>query len=241
MLGIIAAGGRGSRMNSLTPKPLTRLPNGETLLSTAIDKLHKHVEEIVVVTSLAVFNDPGFVKDKRCHYRIQLIPSGMGDAIFCAADLIMQNEDLLITWCDQIGISDETIESSILAHRSVGVNQKLTIPFLSKDTGYIHFDIVENQIRKVMQAREGDPVPYSSNSDVGLFVVSGGNALLSAWSDGGRDFSQGKLSAEYNFLPFLQYLNENGWSLKQLQGQLVDGIGINSQDDLISSLKELKF
>ena len=228
-------------MNSLLPKPLTMLPNGETLLSTAIDKLHEHVEEIVVVTSLAVLNNPGFVKDERCHYRIQLIPTGMGDAIFCAADLIMQHENLLITWCDQIGISEKTIENSIQVQRSAGVNQNLTIPLLSKETGYIHLEIIENRIRKVLQAREGDRVPNPSNSDVGLFIVSGGHALLSAWSDGGRSFSKGSLSDEYNFLPFLHFLSENGWNLEHLQAQPVDGIGINSQDDLNAALRELGF
>lgn len=241
MLGIIAAGGRGSRMNTLLPKPLTKLPNGETLLSAAINKLHEHVEEIVVVTSPSVLTNPSFVKDERCRYRVQLLSTGMGDAVFCAADLILQHEDLLITWCDQIGISDDTIDRSIQKHKSMGGSQKLTIPVLIKETSYIHFKIIEDRIREVLQAREGDLVPNPSISDVGLFIVSGGNQILSAWTNGGRDFSLGNHTTEYNFLPFLQYLNGIGWSLGQLDAVAVDGIGVNSQDEFKRALKELKF
>lgn len=239
MLGIIAAAGLGSRMESAIPKPLTQLPNGETFLSTAIAKLAKHVDELVVITSEAVLTHPNFSKFESCQYRTQEHPTGMGDAVFSASDLIEKHCDVIIMWCDQIGITDETIAKTIEVHNfNVGKN-RMTIPLLWKNTKYIDFKTKDGIIEKILQAKEGDVISDSTQSDIGLFLLSNGSQLVSNWHDGGRDFACGILTKEINFLPFLVYLNLIGWEFNKVAAINLDGIGVNTKDELFEALQRL--
>jgi bifunctional N-acetylglucosamine-1-phosphate-uridyltransferase/glucosamine-1-phosphate-acetyltransferase GlmU-like protein len=201
-----------------------------------IKKIEGIVDNIVVVTNLAVINDPKFRRNPNCLYRIQPHATGMGDAVFCAADLINDHDEILILWCDQIGITRETLLKTIDAHRNVNSNTHGTIPLLSKETKYIHIDFVEHHIKEVYQAKEGDDVPVPSTSDIGLFMFSSGPNLIAAWTEGGREHSQGKFTKEFNFLPFLTYLDSIGWSFQKVEATLSDGMGVNTQEELIKAL-----
>jgi bifunctional UDP-N-acetylglucosamine pyrophosphorylase / glucosamine-1-phosphate N-acetyltransferase len=239
MLGIITAAGLGSRMQSDRPKPLTLLPNGESFLSTAIRKLSSHVDELVVITSNAVLTHPEFSKVQGCHYRIQSDPTGMGDAVFCASDLIATHNDLMIMWCDQIGITEETIEKTIEVHDLNRHDNRMTVPLLWKKSRYIHFQLKDNRVEEILQVKEGDIISESTHSDIGLFILSNGSQLLTHWLEGGKEFSRGKVTSEINFLPFLKYLNLNGWDFHKVEATVQDGIGVNTNGELIDALRRL--
>lgn len=239
MLGIIAAAGLGSRMQSDRPKPLTLLPNGESFLSTAIRKLSSHVDELVVVTSNVVLAHPDFSKTEGCHYRIQSDPTGMGDAVFSVSDLIATHNDLMIMWCDQIGITEETIAKTIKVHDSNHDNNRMTVPLLWKKSRYINFQLKDNRIEEILQAKEGDIISESTQSDIGLFLLSNGSQLVTHWLEGGREFSRGKVTSEINLLPFLKYLNLNGWNFYKVEATDLDGIGVNTNGELIEALRRL--
>lgn len=239
MLGIIAAGGLGTRMGSDLPKPLTILPSGKTFLSTAVEKLYPQVDEIVIVTSMAVLDHKEFISDEACSYRIQLHPTGMGDAIFSASDLIADHGDVLILWCDQVGITGQTIADTITTHKSSEKDLKCTIPLLRKSSMYTHFEVREGKLENVFQVREGDAVPKPSNSDVGLFLCTGGKKFIQAWVGGGREFSKGRSTLEYNFTPFLSYLNSMGWAFYSVKAQEIDGVGVNDLSELRTASKRL--
>jgi len=239
-LGIIAAGGKGTRMNSTIPKPLTLLPDGSTFLSNIIKKINPFVEQIAVVTSLEVLSHPKFRLDPKCIYVTQLEATGMGDAVFCASDLIDNSHEVMVVWCDQIGITSETIAKTCDLHRKVKSNSHMTIPLLSKETRYIHIDESDGKFRKILQAKEGDTVPPLSKSDVGLFLFSSGSNLSSAWLTGGREFCKGQRTSEYNFLPILPYLSSNGWSAQTLEATPTDGLGVNTQVELNKVILENK-
>jgi bifunctional N-acetylglucosamine-1-phosphate-uridyltransferase/glucosamine-1-phosphate-acetyltransferase GlmU-like protein len=239
MLGIIAAGGLGTRMGSDLPKPLTLLPSGKTFLSTAIEKLIPQVDEIAVVTSMAVQNHKNFFRDERCNYRIQMHPTGMGDAVFSAADLIAVHEDVLILWCDQVGITEQTISNTIAAHKSLEKDFKCTIPLVTKSSMYTHFEFRDGHLENVFQAREGDSAPEPCNSDVGLFLCTGGKEFITAWIDGGREFSRGRSTLEYNFIPFLKFLGTIGWAFRAVEAQEMDGVGVNNPNELHKAYKRL--
>jgi bifunctional N-acetylglucosamine-1-phosphate-uridyltransferase/glucosamine-1-phosphate-acetyltransferase GlmU-like protein len=234
-LAIIAAAGNGSRMLSDIPKPLTLLPNGNTFLDHLTKKLKKVVDHVVVVTNLQVLNHPNFIRDDSLSYRVQPQATGMGDAVFCASDLILQHDEILVVWCDQVGITNELIETALNVHRSIKSNSHMTVPMISKESEYIHISLLDNQISQIFQAREGDQVPNPSLNDVGLFVFSSGPNLIERWVDGGRKFSKGRLTGEYNFLPFLTYLGLSNWSLRRVEANQQDGIGVNTQDDFIKA------
>ncbi len=239
-LGIIAAGGKGSRMESNLPKPLTLLPDGNTFLDSMIKKVKSAVDQVVVVSNLQVMNHPKFVKDKDCFYRIQLEATGMGDAVFHASDLINEHEEILIVWCDQIGITNETLGKTLDTHRTFKSDFHMTVPLVSKETQYIHVSQSNGRIDKIHQAKEGDIVPYPSISDIGLFVFSSGSNLLLEWASGGREYSKGKLTSEYNFLPFLAYLGLNKWNFQKVDANPKDGIGVNTQKELIEGIASIQ-
>lgn len=237
-LGIIAAGGKGTRMNSIVPKPLTVLPNGSTFLSTMIERINPFVDQIAVVTSLEVLDHPKFKVDSKSAYVTQLQATGMGDAVFCASEMIKNSQEIMVLWCDQIGITSETIAKACDLHSKVKSNSHMTIPLLSKDTRYIHIDESKGKISKILQAKEGDTVPKLSKSDIGLFLFSSGSNLTSAWSDGGREFCRGRQTSEYNFLPLLAYLSSIGWSAQTIEANPKDGIGVNTQEELSNAISE---
>jgi hypothetical protein len=160
----------------------------------------------------------------------------MGDAVFTVSDLIKQHDDVMIMWCDQIGITTETISRTTDLHKSQGGANQITIPLLWKDSGYIDFQIKNGCIDRILQAREGDVVSEIAHSDIGLFLLSNGAQLVANWFDGGREFSRGIVTSEYNFLPFLKFLNSNGWNLNCLEAVETDGIGVNSTEELIKAL-----
>ena len=237
-LAIIAAGGKGTRMNSGIPKPLTALPDGNTFLSSMINRISPFVDQIAVVISLDVLNHPKFKVEPKCAYVTQLQATGMGDAVFCASEMINSSEEIMVAWCDQIGITPETIAKTFDSHRDTKSSTHMTIPVLMKETRYIHIDQSDGKISRVLQSKEGDVVPSPSRSDVGLFLLSSGSNLISAWSNGGREFCRGKLTKEYNFLPMLPYLNSIGWSAQTIDATPKDGVGVNTQEELSNAILE---
>jgi hypothetical protein len=164
----------------------------------------------------------------------------MGDAVFTAGDLIELHCDVLIIWCDQIGITEETIARSIASHNYGGSNRKMTIPLLLKSSKYIEFQIDDGHLLKVRQTKEGDFVSDLAPSDIGLFIVSDGKEFLSTWLDGGREYSKGQITSEYNFLPFLEYLDSKGWVLNEVVASESDGLGVNTQEELVQALRKLE-
>ena len=237
MLAIIAAAGRGTRMKSQLPKPLTRLKNGKTFLDSLVEKVDGTVDEIVIVINDELLSHPLFVKNSRCVYKIQSEPTGMGDAIFCAREEILEHENIIVAWSDQVGLTKNTLEETSRLQKSLNLENHITIPVLPKTNGYIHIEHEDNKIIGIYQSREKDVVPSPSLSDVGLFGLSGGLDLISKWENGGRDFAFGRETHEYNFLPFLHYLSTQSWSVEFIAATLSDGYGVNTKGELIEVQK----
>ena len=86
----------------------------------------------------------------------------------------------------------------------------MTLPVVTRDLPYIHFDRDEQQrIVRVRQRREGDVMPERGESDMGLFSLSSRVAFdelqrfaATATSEGG--------TGERNFLPFIPWMAQRG-------------------------------
>jgi len=232
LLAVIAAGGTGSRMGGTVPKPLTLLPNGETFLDFMVAKLSGVAHEIVVVVSPAVLLHESFTRNPDVDYRLQLTPTGMGDAVFCAADRIVLHDSIIVVWCDQVGLTSETIRASTKIHLENSQTDSITLPVFWKESPYIHIEHTGESITRILQAREGDLVPSPSLSDVGLFILKGSQTLLQAWFNGGRESSIGPATNEANFLPFLVHLSNIGWEVTFTQATKDDAIGVNNAREL---------
>jgi hypothetical protein len=77
-------------------------------------------------------------------------------------------------------------------------------------------------------------------SDIGLFIISNGKELLSTWLEGGRAYSVGRISSEFNFLPFFEYLDSKGWVFNEVAAIESDSFGVNTQQELLQALRKLK-
>jgi hypothetical protein len=115
----------------------------------------------------------------------------------------------------------------------------MTVPLLWKKSRYINFQLKDNRIEEILQAKEGDIISESTQSDIGLFLLSNGSQLVTHWLEGGREFSRGKVTSEINLLPFLKYLNLNGWNFYKVEATDLDGIGVNTNGELIEALRRL--
>jgi len=157
----------------------------------------------------------------------------MGDAVFCAREEILEHENIIVIWSDQVGLTKNTLEETLRVQKSLNRQKHITIPILPKTNGYIHFEYEGNKIFGIYQYKEKDVVPNPNLSDVGVFGLSGGIDLISKWENGGRDFAFGRETQEYNFLPFLHYLSSQSWSVEFIEATLSDGYGVNTKGELI--------
>ena len=103
-------------------------------------------------------------------------PTGMLDAILIgiAALTDARPERVWVTWCDQVAVHPDTARRLAATED----DSDMTLPVVTRDTPYIHFDRdVQQRIVGVRQRREGDVMPESGESDMGLFSLSAGVAF----------------------------------------------------------------
>ena len=106
---------------------------------------------------------------------VQQTPTGMLDAILLARDAVERRAPrrVLITWCDQMAISPETVAAvggrcrrepepdAGPADRAVG------------RAAYVHLERdAAGRIVRVLHRREGDDMPASGETDAGVFDLS---------------------------------------------------------------------
>jgi hypothetical protein len=85
----------------------------------------------------------------------------------------------------------------------------------------------------IRQSREGDACKPGGLSDVGVFLLSGGAALIGEWTRYRKECTIGSMTGEINFLPFLVHLSSIGWPVNRYEtNDPAEAIGINTPEDL---------
>jgi len=238
---IIPAAGRGSRLGFDKAKILFPIL-GKTILEWQVSLLSPFCTNFIYILSPASIPELHLYLEKLIPKRYRIIPQkeplGMGDAIWQAFGAI-ETKHSLIMWGDQIGFQRETIELSVRAHENRS-HAHLTLPSILTQNPYIHFvRNNEGKIIKVLQAREGDLMPTTGESDAGFFLFSTDTLFKHLEDYRFHKDVQGLKTKEFNFLPLFPFFDDKKGDLITLR--ILDKKevgGINTQEDarLMSSI-----
>ena len=232
---IIPAAGRGSRLQSSLPKVLYPVA-GRPMIDYLLDLYAPFVDRFVLVLH------PSFAEavERHCsasgleiEYDIQAEPTGMLDAILIPQERVRrhQSQQIWITWCDQIAVSPET--ARLLAETSDREEKAaMVMPSIVKADPYIH--VVRNEegnIINLLHRREGDHLPETGESDMGLFCVSRA-AYLELLPQFAGEVVTGRATRERNFLPFIPWVAGKARVVTFPVEHVIESVGINDATDL---------
>jgi bifunctional UDP-N-acetylglucosamine pyrophosphorylase / glucosamine-1-phosphate N-acetyltransferase len=228
--------GRGTRLGSKLPKLLAPLDRGTTawnVLSRKLLAIADHVSLIVSPTGLApmseVINREGLAD--RVSLSVQSSPTGMGDAIFCAAPIWSQATTILIVWGDQVFVSDDTLRQADALHKDDP--RTVVFPLVTMARPYVEYCFDQSGgLAAIKQQREGDQCTPHGYADIGTFMLSV-KGLEACWRKYREVSSVGILTHEINFLPFLPWLAARGWKVRRFAvADEREARGINTPEDL---------
>ena len=230
---IIAAAGRGSRLGFDLPKILFPVA-GRTILDWLLDLLLPNCQTVVAVVSpngRAVIEaelerrGPG-----RYKIAVQHVPTGMADAVEIGAAEVATPQTAVI-WGDQVAIQPSSVEAILRLHQGP-LNPALTVPLVIRPMPYIHFERENGRIVRVLQAREGDGMPETGDSDTGFFCFQTGVLRELLRQLRGAPDATGAKTAEFNLLPLIPYAARNGYEvLTPYIMEIEETVGINSAAD----------
>jgi bifunctional UDP-N-acetylglucosamine pyrophosphorylase/glucosamine-1-phosphate N-acetyltransferase len=237
---IVPAAGRGTRLGADVPKVFVPLSPTATIWTALHDALAPLTDRIVLVLSpegrayaeknRATFSAGSFAKTE---IALQPKPLGMGDAIFGAVDFWRDADHVAIVWGDQVNLSRKTLEACLALHAARGGPQ-LTLPVVRQANPYVEYVFDGERLVKVRQSREGDACAPNGFSDVGVFLLSGGETLLAEWQRYRVATAGGSVTGEVNFLPFLAHLSVVArWPVNRYEtSDPAESLGINTPEEL---------
>jgi len=251
---IIPAAGRGVRLGSPLPKILVSV-NGRPMLRHILDLHAPYVRHAVVVTHPSAADSVRACAAESpmpVDVVTQDTPTGMLDAILigaAAAESLSSDLDrgrspvrsergpspptarpsrVWITWGDQVAVHPDTLAR--LA--SVEAGSDIALPTVERPDPYIHFARDPGgRVVDVLQKREGDLMPATGESDVGVFSLSA-SACFERLPIYARDVRPGAGTGERNFLPFIAWMSGSGVIATCRCTDPREAIGINTPDEL---------
>lgn len=232
---IIPAAGLGSRLQTSLPKAI--FPVNEKCMIDYLFELYSHLIDLFLVVL-----HPSFAKAVINHcstysfnieYEFQERPTGMLDAILAPKNKIQtyQPESIWITWCDQIAVHPKTV-NTLANIQNNNPDTALIFPTSKMANPYIHFERNDiNEIMGVLQKREGNEMPETGESDMGLFCLSYecySNMLV----EFSNDVEKGTATQERNFLTFIPWLQGKAKVYTFPGHDKYESLGINTREDL---------
>jgi bifunctional UDP-N-acetylglucosamine pyrophosphorylase / glucosamine-1-phosphate N-acetyltransferase len=164
---------------------------------------------------------------------VQQTPTGMLDAIMLACDDVRARRPrrVLITWCDQVAISPDTV-SRVVAASGLEPEPSLVLPTCRQRDPYVHLDRdPQGRITRVLHRREGDAMPPEGESDAGVFDLSV-RAYLESLPQYAREPEIGARTGERNFVPFVAWMARQGGVVTVPCADPEEAVGINTPDEL---------
>ena len=231
---LIPAAGRGSRLGFSKAKILFEVA-GQSILERLIRLLQPACDRFVFVLSPEGAADVETVLDRllpgRYCVAVQQEPRGMADAIASGLPFV-DTRNTLIIWGDQVAIRPSSIEFCVKVHQGPA-QPAATCPTLLRANPYIHFERDDSgRVSRILQAREGDRMPETGESDSGLFLfqteaLRSYLARLPAAAD-----AIGAKTGERNFLPIFPLIDEQPGALVCLRIMTeAESVGVNSKSD----------
>lgn len=229
---VVPAAGLGSRLGATRPKLLVPVA-GRPMIDRILDLYRRHVHRVVLVVS------PASAAEVRRHVdahnetlRIDCVeqqePTGMLDAILLGQPAVRDASNVWVTWCDQVAVHPRTIER--LADTDAGA--PLVMPTVTSANPYIHLERdAGGRIVRVLHRREGDRMPETGESDMGLFAMSADvfTELLPRYAG---EVEIGSVTRERNFLPFIPWLARTRAVATFPCAHPMEALGVNTPEDL---------
>jgi bifunctional N-acetylglucosamine-1-phosphate-uridyltransferase/glucosamine-1-phosphate-acetyltransferase GlmU-like protein len=232
---IIPAAGAGSRLGATVPKLMVPV-NGRPMLDHLVELYTPVVDEFFVVVSPAaetrVRNHIAGLQAS-ISIAVQQTPSGMLDAIMIPLSQLESARPLQawISWCDQVAVLPATVQR--LAQAAAAHPQAdLVLPTMQCKKPYIHFERdAGGTICNILHQREGDAMPETGESDMGLFVLSD-HACFDMLPRYAAEVEPGEGTGERNFLPFVVWAGRHG-DVHTITGtHPMESVGINTPEEL---------
>ena len=234
---VIPAAGLGSRLGAGVPKVLVPVA-GAPMLDRLLDLYRSAVERVVVVAG------PSFESEVKRHVAarpeydridcvVQPSPTGMLDAILLAMPVVERHQpaSVWVTWCDQVTVHPRTIDR-LVALTGGNRPDPLILPTVTRRHPYIHFDRDEaGRITRVRHRREGDAMPVTGESDMGLFAMSA-STYRERLPEYAREMEAGAATGERNFLPFIPWLARTERVTTFPCEDPMEAVGINTPEEL---------
>ncbi|MGQ0542222.1 MAG: NTP transferase domain-containing protein [Blastocatellia bacterium] len=233
---IIPAAGLGSRLQSEIPKVLFPVM-GRAMIDYLFDLYAPFVDLFVLVLHpqhSAMVESHCKSMNFRVDFALQPSPTGMLDAILIPQGLVQRhlNDDddqVWITWCDQIAVHRKTVEQLAIA---AGKSDGVVMPTVARHQPYIHWARNEQgEIVELHQRREGDEMPEVGEGDMGLFSLSR-LTYLDLLPRFAAKAGFGHKTSERNFLPFIPWLAGKVAVETFPVHNEIESIGINTRTEL---------
>jgi bifunctional UDP-N-acetylglucosamine pyrophosphorylase/glucosamine-1-phosphate N-acetyltransferase len=235
---VIPAAGLGSRLGASLPKVLVRVA-GEPMLDRLLALYRASVDHVVVVVN------PAFAALVRSHVErrgdaarvecvVQPSPTGMLDAILLGSPTAtrLDASSIWVTWCDQVAVHPSTI-ARLADLTSSNSRDALVMPTVRQEPPYIHLERDSTgRIVRVLHRREGDVMPATGESDMGLFGFSR-KCYLDSLPAYARGVEIGRATGERNFLPFVPWIARTETVTTFAAHDPMEAVGVNTPDDLV--------
>jgi len=230
---VIPAAGRGTRLGFSRPKILYPL-GGRPILHWLLDFLVPNCASLVFVLSPEGAGEVTAALERRIPRRftvaIQETPTGMGDAVALALPHV-RTRHAAVVWGDQVALRQESVETCMRLHQGP-LQPSVTCPTVLRANPYIHFDRDEaGRLVGLRQAREGDAMPVTGESDTGFFCFE--TTALRRLLDRLRVASDGVGTAtrEFNLLPVIPLAAQQEVVLTPRVMRLEETVGVNTSED----------
>ncbi len=232
---LVPAAGRGSRLRADLPKALVPVAG-----RPMVDHLVTLYRDVVDAVVLVVHPDhrERFVAHTRqwplpAEIAVQAAPTGMLDAVVCGLPAVAaaHAEQVIVTWCDQVGVMAPTV-AALLAP---GPDVDVVMPTMLTAPPYVHYARdAGGRITAVRQRREGDEMPPEGESDIGLFRLSRAACLhwLPGYLASPASAVVGAASGERNFLPFVPWAAARTTVATYAATAPIEALGVNTPEDL---------
>jgi bifunctional UDP-N-acetylglucosamine pyrophosphorylase/glucosamine-1-phosphate N-acetyltransferase len=232
---VIPAAGGGSRLGANIPKLLVPV-NGRPMIEHLLALYAREIDRIVVIVAPTAVARVSELLERMIPSVLLIVqqePTGMLDAILLARDAVERAHPrrVLITWCDQVAISPQTVAGVV---RAAGTTPEpsLVMPTCCKEHPYVHLARdADRRIVRVLHRREGDEMPAFGETDAGVFDLSA-ESYLDWLPEYAKTPDVGARTSERNFVPFVAWVAKRGTVVTVPCSAPEEAIGINTPEEL---------
>lgn len=238
---IVPAAGNGSRLGlGGTPKALAPI-GSTTLLGAVLASVGSLFDELVLVirpgTGPLFDAALGTLGDRVPSFRTveQPEPVGSLDAVQRGSAAAADGPSVIV-WCDQVGVSRETVTALLGALES---GSEFALPYIETPMPYVWLELSDDasHVRSVGRRRDGDVPPEVGRADLGVFGL--GSEARRGLLDDPTFQMDGSAGREADFTYCIPALSTQYATTLLRTTDRRQLIAVNTPDDLAAAQKEM--